>query len=79
VVSCSDSLSRREGWEEAATKWGPTMAMKLKTKNDGKNQMLPPSWRAKCRVVLRHFHRHCYRSSHYDSLFGGDFGLLVVS
>jgi hypothetical protein len=38
VVSLSDSLSRREGWEEATTEWSSTMAMKLKTKNGGKNQ-----------------------------------------
>jgi hypothetical protein len=38
VVSLSDSLSRREGWEEATTEWMSTMAMKLKTKNGGKNQ-----------------------------------------
>jgi hypothetical protein len=31
VSSLSDSLSRREGWEEAATEWMSTMAMKLKT------------------------------------------------
>jgi hypothetical protein len=50
VVSRSDSLSRREGWEEAATEWISTMAMKLTTKNGGKNQkQIPPTWRAKCR------------------------------
>jgi hypothetical protein len=37
VVSPSVSLSRREGWEEAATEWTCTMLMKLKTKNDEKN------------------------------------------
>jgi hypothetical protein len=37
VVSRSDSLSWREGWEEATTEWMSTMAMKLKTKNGGKN------------------------------------------
>jgi hypothetical protein len=52
VASLSDSLLRREGWEEAATEWMSTMAMELKTKNGGKNHKnssLPPSWRAKCR------------------------------
>jgi hypothetical protein len=48
VVSRSDSLSRREGWEEAATEWTSTMAKKLKTKNDGNNQKFLPTWRAKC-------------------------------
>jgi hypothetical protein len=49
VVSRSDSFSWREGWEEAATEWMSTMAMKLKlrmvarTKNNS-----PHSWRAKC-------------------------------
>jgi hypothetical protein len=38
LVSHSDSLSRREGWEEATTEWMSTMAMKLKTKNGGKNK-----------------------------------------
>jgi hypothetical protein len=47
VFSRSDSLSRREGWEEATTDWTSTMVMKLKTKNDGKHQKFPPSWRAK--------------------------------
>jgi hypothetical protein len=32
------SLLQREGWEEAATEWMSTMAMKLKAKNGGKNQ-----------------------------------------
>jgi hypothetical protein len=49
VVSRSDSLSRREGWEEATTEWMSTMAMKLKTKNGGKSQNFPPTWRGKCR------------------------------
>jgi hypothetical protein len=31
------SLSRREGWEEAASEWMSTMVMKLKTKNDKRN------------------------------------------
>jgi hypothetical protein len=38
VVSRSDSLSRQEGWEEATMEWTSTMVIKLKTKNDGKNQ-----------------------------------------
>jgi hypothetical protein len=50
VVSCSDSLSQQEGWEEAAMEWRSTMAIKLKTKNNWKNQMTaPPTWCAKCR------------------------------
>jgi hypothetical protein len=50
VVSRSDSLSRHEGWEEAATEWMSTMAMKLKTKNGGKNQnSATPTWCTKCR------------------------------
>jgi hypothetical protein len=36
VVSPSVSLSRREGWEKAATEWTSIMVMKLKTKNNGK-------------------------------------------
>jgi hypothetical protein len=55
------SLSRREGWEEAATEWTSTMVMKLKTKNDKKKPPLPGALNVK--VVLRHFHRHCYSSS----------------
>jgi hypothetical protein len=48
------SLSRREGWEEAATEWMSTMAMELKTKNGCRNQKyqlnFPPlPWYAKCR------------------------------
>jgi hypothetical protein len=35
VTSLSHSLSRREGWEEAATEWMSTMAIELKTKNGG--------------------------------------------
>jgi hypothetical protein len=38
--SLSPSLSRREGWEEAATEWMSTMAMELKTKNGGRNQKI---------------------------------------
>jgi hypothetical protein len=38
VASLSDSLSRRERWEDAATDWMSTMAMELKTKNGGRNQ-----------------------------------------
>jgi hypothetical protein len=40
------------------------MAMKLKTKNDGKNQMIFPLPDVpNVEVVLRHFHRHCYKNS----------------
>jgi hypothetical protein len=64
VVSRLDSLSRREGWEEAATEWRSTMAMKLKTKNDGKNQTKVSLHGApNIEVILRHFHRPYYRSS----------------
>jgi hypothetical protein len=38
VVSRSNSLSQREGWEQAATEWMSTMTIKLKTKNGGKNK-----------------------------------------
>jgi hypothetical protein len=63
VVSRSDSLSWREGWEEATTEWMSTMAMKLKTKNGGKNQITPLPGVPNVEVVLRHFHRCRYRSS----------------
>jgi hypothetical protein len=54
VVSRSNSLSQREGWEQAATEWMSTMTIKLKTKNGGKNKKItvPPTWRAKCRSAF---------------------------
>jgi hypothetical protein len=63
VVSRSDSLSWQEGWEEAAMEWTSTMAMKLKTKNDGKNQKHPLPGAPNVEVDLQHFHQCCYRSS----------------
>jgi hypothetical protein len=76
-VSPSISLSRREGWEEAAIEWTLTMVMKLKTKNDEMNSLFPGA--QSIEVVLRHFHRHCCRATRCDSLFGKGFRLLVVS
>jgi hypothetical protein len=38
VASLLDSLSQREGWEEATTEWISTMAMERKIKNGCRNQ-----------------------------------------
>jgi hypothetical protein len=78
-VSRSDSLSRREGWEEAATEWMSTMAMKLKTKNGGKNQIYP--------FLARQMSKWLYDTSigvatgavRCGSFVGKSFGRLVVS
>jgi hypothetical protein len=66
VASLSDSLSQREGWEEAATEWISTMAMELQIKNGGRNQkqqLTPLPGTPNVKMILRHFHQCCYRSS----------------
>jgi hypothetical protein len=77
VVSPSVSLSRREGWEEAATEWMSTMVMKLKTKNVKKN--LSPFLACQMsKWFYNIFTGTATRAASYDSLFEKGFRLLVV-
>jgi hypothetical protein len=78
-VSRSDSLSRREGWEEAATEWMSTMAMKLKTKNGGKNQICPFLARQMSKWLYDTSTGAATGAARCGSFVGKSFGRLVVS